>query len=131
MEDLELLHQARKALSFSYSPYSKFKVGAALLSKDGTVFCGTNVENASFGGTICAERSALVAAVSRGVTSFDKLAVCVAGERFASPCGICRQALAEFGLDLSIVCSAVERLAHGEFAVHSLASLLPQAFTDF
>jgi homotetrameric cytidine deaminase len=94
----ELLEQARNAALHSYSPYSKFRVGAALRLEDGTVVTGTNVENVSFGLTICAERSALVTAVSRFGPQIRIEAVAVANLNDAAspPCGACRQMLAEF-----------------------------------
>jgi cytidine deaminase len=92
-----LIAQAREAARFSYSPYSGFPVGAALLCADGTVILGTNVENRSYGIANCAERSALFAAVSRGKTRFTAIAVaCPRSDVPVSPCGACRQALSEF-----------------------------------
>jgi cytidine deaminase len=91
-----LLARAREAAAFSYSPYSHFPVGAALLCTDGTVVAGTNVENRSFGLANCAERSALFAAVSAGKRSFAAIAVaCPSSSVPVSPCGACRQALSE------------------------------------
>jgi cytidine deaminase len=93
----ELINRARDAARFTYSPYSQFPVGAALLCADGTVVTGANVENRSFGLSNCAERSALFAAVSQGHTSFRAVAVfCPAADAPVSPCGACRQALSEF-----------------------------------
>ncbi len=93
----ELVARAREAARFSYSPYSGFPVGAALLCADGTVVTGTNVENRSYGLANCAERSALFAAVSQGKREFVAVAVaCPASEVPVSPCGACRQALSEF-----------------------------------
>jgi cytidine deaminase len=93
----ELLAQAREAARFSYSPYSHFPVGAALLCADGSVVTGANVENRSFGLSNCAERSALFAAVSRGQRSFRAVAVVTpTSETPTAPCGACRQALSEF-----------------------------------
>lgn len=92
-----LMARAREAAAFSWSPYSRFPVGAALLCDDGTVVTGTNVENRSFGLTNCAERSALFTAVSRGARRFRALAVCCpAARQPVPPCGACRQALSEF-----------------------------------
>jgi cytidine deaminase len=92
-----LIAQAREAARFSYSPYSGFPVGAALLCADGTVVLGTNVENRSYGLANCAERSALFAAVSRGKKEFTAIAVaCPRSDVPVSPCGACRQALSEF-----------------------------------
>jgi len=92
-----LIAQAREAARFSYSPYSGFPVGAALLCDDGSVILGTNVENRSYGLANCAERSALFAAVSRGKRTFTAIAVaCPRSDVPVSPCGACRQALSEF-----------------------------------
>lgn len=96
----ELLTMAENAMQFAYAPYSNFKVGAALLCKDGSVFTGCNVENAAYGVCNCAERTALFKAVSEGYTEFTSIAIVggVDGEivDFCFPCGTCRQALSEF-----------------------------------
>jgi cytidine deaminase len=93
----ELFLTAQKAAAAAYAPYSKFRVGAALLAEDGTVFSGCNVENRSYGLTICAERSALVSAVGRGYRSFSALAIAAPdSEDPVGPCGACRQVLSEF-----------------------------------
>ena len=93
----ELVALARSAARFTYSPYSNFPVGAALLCADGSIFTGANVENRSFGLSNCAERSALFAAVSQGRSAFVAIAVsCPAAATAVSPCGACRQALSEF-----------------------------------
>jgi len=92
-----LFAEARKAADFAYAPYSKFRVGAALLADDGSLITGCNVENRSFGLTICAERSAIVKAVSLGKRSFKALAVSTPdSEAPVGPCGACRQVLSEF-----------------------------------
>ena len=129
MTDRELIVSALNAMKNSYSPYSHFRVGAALLCADGTVYTGCNVENASFGATNCAERTAVFKAVSEGKRDFKALAV-VGGkngavEALCHPCGICRQVLAEFcGADFRIV------LFDGKNTVsHTLSELLPFAFT--
>ncbi|KIK70447.1 hypothetical protein GYMLUDRAFT_32463 [Collybiopsis luxurians FD-317 M1] len=85
-----------EAKEFSYSPYSKFRVGAALLASDGTIIKGANIENASYGGTICAERTAIVKAASEGKRSFAALAVVTDVKSAISPCGLCRQVIREF-----------------------------------
>jgi cytidine deaminase len=99
----ELVRRAREVQRHAYCPYSKFPVGAALEAADGRVFVGTNVESASYGLTICAERMALGAAVAAGARAFTRLAVATDVDPPASPCGACRQLLAEFGLDLTVI----------------------------
>jgi cytidine deaminase len=108
----------------AYAPYSGFRVGAALESEDGRVFTGCNVENASYPVTICAERVALGAAVAAGANSFRRVAIVSSGRRVASPCGMCRQALAEFGLEVEVTSLTVG----GERASWMLRDLLPEAF---
>lgn len=120
----ELVAAARDAMASAYAPYSRFRVGAALEAADGRRFEGCNVENASFPVTICAERVALGAAVRAGARRFRRIAIVVSGERPASPCGMCRQALAEFGLELEVVSVA----ASGERIRWGLAELLPATF---
>ncbi|MBQ7655690.1 MAG: cytidine deaminase [Clostridia bacterium] len=100
--DDELIALAKEAMQFSYSPYSHFKVGAALLAKDGRVFQGCNIENASYGVSNCAERTALFKAVSEGVREFTAIAI-AAEKSIAWPCGICRQALNEFAPNLRVI----------------------------
>ena len=120
-----LLEAARAAQRRAYAPYSKYHVGAALEAEDGTVFSGCNVENASYGLTICAERTALGAAVSAGARRFRRLVVVSDSDPPASPCGACRQMLAEFGL-------AARRPRRGPGARAALdpgQELLPDAFT--
>lgn len=119
-----LLQKAREAAEKSYSPYSKFPVGAALLSKDGRVFTGCNVENASYGGTICAERTALVKAVSDGYREFEAMAVVCKNLKDAWPCGICRQFIAEFGAQIKIIGED----SGGELKVMPISELLPKMF---
>lgn len=103
MTDTELMAKAKEAMTRAYAPYSKFQVGAALLAKNGQVFLGCNVENASYGGTICAERTAVVKAVSEGVREFEKIAIAASSGGYASPCGICRQVLFEFMPDGTVL----------------------------
>lgn len=125
MKEEELIAKAMKARENAYAPYSGFRVGAALLTASGRVFEGCNVENASYGATICSERVAAVKAVSAGETRFVALAVVADGPSLPVPCGICRQFLAEFGLELDIY---LANLA-GERKHVTLGELLPEAFT--
>jgi len=101
--DDELIEQAKHVQSQAYAPYSKFKVGAAILSHDGRAFYGCNVENASYGATICAERNAVANGISNGARLFKKLAIVADREDPIMPCGICRQVLFEFSPDLVII----------------------------
>jgi cytidine deaminase len=119
-----LLEAARAAQDRAYAPYSEYRVGAALEAEDGTVYAGCNVENASYGLTICAERTALGAAVSGGARRFVRLVVVSDSDPPASPCGACRQMLAEFGLHLD-----VRAVGPGRELRWTLADLLPDAFT--
>jgi cytidine deaminase len=118
-----LIAAARGAQARAYAPYSKFRVGAALEATDGTVFLGCNVENASYGLTICAERAAVFAAVSAGVNRFRRAVVVSDVDPPAAPCGACRQVLAEFGLDLPI-----EGVGSKRTVTWLLSDLLPVAF---
>src|SRR5690349_1402627 len=102
MDSENLIQMATEARECAHAPYSKFKVGAALLDSSGRVFTGCNVENASYGLTVCAERVALWKAVSGGERKFVALAVVADGERPPSPCGACRQVLWEFSEDLEV-----------------------------
>ncbi|MBD5605233.1 MAG: cytidine deaminase [Candidatus Eremiobacteraeota bacterium] len=101
-DDARLLAAARAARANAYAPYSKFSVGAALLCEDGTVVTGVNVENASYGMTMCAERTAVFTAVASGKTRFAAIAVAGPPGVTTPPCGACRQVLAEFGRDLRL-----------------------------
>lgn len=96
-----LIEQAKRAREGAYAPYSHFAVGAALLTRSGRVFTGANVENASYGLTVCAERVAVFNAVTAGEREFA--AIAIASSNGASPCGACRQVLAEFGLDMLVI----------------------------
>ncbi len=119
-----LLDQAKSASEKAYAPYSGYKVGAALLCSDGTVFTGCNVENASYSLTICAERNAVFQAVAAEQRDFLALAIYVDGEVLFPPCGACRQVLAEFNPNLHILYA--NRLGS---ILSDLDTLLPQAFT--
>ena len=123
-ENQMLFERACAALDRAYAPYSNFRVGACLLAEDGRVFDGCNVENASYGATICAERTAVVKAVSEGARSFTAIAV-VGVETDAWPCGICRQVLNEFSADMRVVCGNARS---GTFGAMKLSELLPMSF---
>ena len=120
----ELIELAIQAREWAYAPYSKYQVGAALLTKSGKVYDGVNVENASYGLTACAERVAVFKAVSEGERDFDTIVVATANG--GSPCGPCRQVLAEFGLDTRVILVDTDRKVHMETTVNDL---LPGAFT--
>jgi len=122
-EQDELLHLAALARQSAYVPYSHFAVGAALRAEDGRVFTGCNVENASFGLTICAERNAVAHAVAEGTRRFDAIAVVT--ENGVTPCGACRQVLAEFGPAMTVIVADEA----GRRRVYTIGDLLPDAFT--
>ena len=133
MEDMnmkykELYRKAVSALPNAFAPFSGFQVGAALLTKSGEVFTGVNVENSSYGGTICAERTACVKAVSEGFRDFEAIAVVSGGVKegkgMAAPCGICRQFLYEFAPDLAVVLGDDEE----HLQIFTLRDLLPEGF---
>ena len=118
-----LVTLAREMLAYSYAPYSRFNVGAALETDTGEVFTGCNVENASYGLTICAEQNAVAAAVARGRRRFRRLVVVTGGQRAVAPCGRCRQVLVEFGTDLTVY-----GVANGESVHWQLKELIPDHF---
>lgn len=122
----ELIRLAKEARERAYAPYSKFKVGAALLTEDGKVFTGGNVENASYGLSICAERVAAVKAVSDGHTRFSRLVVVADTEEPCPPCGVCRQMLFEFAPDMPILMVTLR----GKEKELTLRELLPEPFGD-
>jgi cytidine deaminase len=117
-----LLQQALEAREFSYSPYSNYKVGAALLTRSGKVFTGCNIENAGYTPSLCAERTAIGKAVSEGEREF--VAIAVATANGGAPCGVCRQVIREFAPNLAIIIGDI----HGHYEVFSLAELLPRSF---
>ena len=128
MTDRELMEMAVQARKASYSPYSKFKVGAALLTKSGKTYLGCNIENAAYTPTNCAERTAVFKAVSEGELEFVAIAI-VGGSgeepaEFCAPCGVCRQVLAEFcEKDFKILLGSPD-----DFKAYTLAELLPFSF---
>jgi|SRR5690554_441039 len=119
-----LFEAAVAARTQAYAPYSEFLVGAALLMESGKIFAGANVENASYGATICAERSAICGAVAQGERRVTALLVVTDAEQPAAPCGICRQVLAEFGDDMPIILANTD----GRRVRTSLDALLPFRF---
>lgn len=108
----------------AYAPYSGFKVGAALLTEDGRVYSGVNIENSSYGATICAERTAFVKAISEGEKQFTAIAVYAEGEE-AIPCGICRQFMFEFAPEIMVITGT----SRDELNVRTLTELLPVGFS--
>lgn len=122
----ELLERAKAAREFAYAPYSKYRVGAALLCEDGSIFSGCNIENVSYGLTNCAERSALFAAVSQGKQKFSAIAI-AADATAPWPCGACRQVLSEFAPKIPVYIT----WGNGSHATSSLDELLPHSFLDF
>jgi len=122
-----LISAAAKAMERAYAPYSSYPVGAALMTADGEIFCGCNIENASTPCGICAERAALSKAVSEGRRAFAALAVIAKGDGYCTPCGLCRQSLAEFSGELAVFCCN----GRGEYLRVSLGELLPHAFDGY
>ena len=126
----KMIDTAIAQLQFSYTPYSNFKVGAALLAKDGTIYTGCNIENASYSPTNCAERTAFFKAVSEGVRTFD--AICIVGGKdgvlteYAAPCGVCRQVMMEFcdPETFRIILAA----SREQYNIYTLKELLPLGF---
>lgn len=121
----ELIKKAIAVAKRAYAPYSKFRVGAALLTPEGQVFTGCNVENISYGLTICAERNAVFAAVAEGSRQFTKIVIATDTAEPASPCGACRQVLAEFNPNLEIVLTTFQ----GKSVTFHLSELLPRPTT--
>jgi len=119
-----LIAKAMEARKKAYAPYSNFAVGAALLAKSGRIYTGCNVENASYGLSICAERTAVFKAVSEGEREFEALAVVT--DKGVTPCGACRQVLMEFGDDIQVIVADVT----GRYRVFGLQELLPEAFNS-
>lgn len=121
----ELIAEAIKAKEFAYVPYSRFRVGAALLTANGSIYTGCNIENASYSATNCAERTAVFKAVSEGEVDFEALVVTGDNQDYLPPCGVCRQVLAEFCEDTFPVILANNQQ---DYRVITLGELLPGAF---
>ena len=127
IDDAALMAEAEAARGFAHAPYSRFQVGAALRAVDGMVVRGCNVENASYGATICAERTAMVAAVAGGRRRFTAIAIAGPAGVALGPCGMCRQVLSEFSPDGSL--RVVTRDAAGALHHTTIGQLLPAAFS--
>lgn len=126
MDYQKLIEAALSARENAYVPYSNFKVGAALITEDGRIFTGCNIENASYGAANCAERTAIFKAISEGYTTINALAVVGDVKNYTYPCGICRQVIAEFSNKDTVVIIAKNK---EEYIVKSIKDILPGAFT--
>lgn len=126
MEYGALVEKAKQAMDKAYAKYSNFKVGAALLTKSGKVYTGCNIENSSYGAAICAERVAYTKAISDGELEFEAIAVVGSNGDYTYPCGICRQFMSEFGLDVKLIFENGK-----ELKIYKLKELLPEAFISF
>lgn len=126
MDYKKLIEAALLARENAYVPYSNFKVGAALITEEGKLYTGCNIENASYGAANCAERTAIFKAISEGYTTINALAVVGDVENYTYPCGICRQVIAEFSNKDTVVIIAKNK---DEYLVKSINEILPGAFT--
>jgi cytidine deaminase len=121
----ELIELAIKSKENAYAPYSNFRVGAALMTEEGKIYTGINIENATYGATCCGERTAVFKAVSEGARKLKAIAIAGDSEDVCYPCGICRQVLAEFGDDeMVVICTS----KNGNYKEYKLGELLPNAF---
>lgn len=125
MDYRELMKKAEEAKEKAYAPYSGFRVGAALMTREGKIYTGCNIENATYGATICAERAAIACAVANGQREFETIAIDSDAEEATFPCGICRQVIAEFGQNIKVVVGKVD----GDIQVYEIKDLFPHAFT--
>lgn len=121
----KLIEEALAVRKYSYSPYSNFKVGAAVLAGSGKIYTGTNIENASFPATICAERVAFTKALSEGEKDLRAIAITSSYDEFVFPCGVCRQFMVEFNPQLTVILA----LSPEKYEIHKLKDLLPYSFT--
>lgn len=124
MDAVKLLTIAYDAKKNAYAPYSGFKVGAALLTSEGNIYTGCNIECASYGATSCAERTAIYKAVSEGSKSFRAIAIASDSGEHTFPCGICRQVIVEFGKEIDVIVGNLD----GDYKVYNIRELLPFAF---
>ena len=126
MTDRQLINLAEQASRNAYVPYSHFAVGAALECRDGTVFTGCNIENAAYGLTICAERTAIFKAISEGHRDFKRIVIAGKSEDYCVPCGSCRQVMQEFAPQMEVICLN----GKGEAKHFALKELLPYGFDE-
>ena len=126
MTEQALCQKAIDMLDMAYVPYSHFPVGAALLCRDGTVFTGCNIENAAYGLTICAERTAIFKAISEGHRDFKRIVIAGKSEDYCVPCGSCRQVMQEFAPQMEVICLN----GKGEAKHFALKELLPYGFDE-
>lgn len=125
MTNKELIEKAISAKSLAYTPYSKFNVGACVLAESGKTYTGANIENSTFGATICAERNAIMSAVLNGEKQLTKIAICSSSNDYTFPCGICRQTMAEFADDnFEIIVAKTP----DDYKIYKLGELLPYSF---
>nr|WP_312576327.1 cytidine deaminase [Sedimentibacter sp.] len=124
MEDKLLIKIAIEAREKSYSPYSKFKVGAAVYTRSGRIFTGCNIESAAYSPTICAERVAVSKCISEGYRDIEKIAVVGSDKSISFPCGVCRQFILEFGRDIKIICAK----NIDTYKVYTIDDLTPNSF---
>lgn len=125
MKYKELVGEAIRAKKYAYAPYSNFSVGAALLTREGRIYRGCNVESASYGATICAERTAVFKSVSEGARNIEAIAIVSDSDDYTYPCGICRQVIVEFGKDIRVVVAKSEE----DFKIYTIEELLPNSFS--
>lgn len=123
MNDESLMEQARSAAEASYSPYSRFRVGAVVVAEDGTVYSGCNVENAAYGSSICAEANAISSAAANGVRKIETVVIACLDGGECYPCGNCRQLMREFDVERVVV-----QDGEGDLRVHPFAEILPNSF---
>lgn len=124
MDNVKLIELAKEAKTHSYSPYSKFRVGAALLTSDNKVYTGCNIENSSYSATNCAERTAIFKAVSEGSKEFKKIAIVSDSTDFTFPCGICRQVMSEFMPNGEVILSNLNNI----IKIYKVNELIPNSF---
>ncbi|MGB4439396.1 MAG: cytidine deaminase, partial [Sedimentibacter sp.] len=124
MEDKLLIKIAMEAREKSYSPYSNFKVGAAVYTRSGKIFTGCNIESASYTPTICAERVAVSKSISEGYKDIEKIAIVGSDKKISFPCGVCRQFMLEFGKDIKVICAK----SIDSYETYKLEELLPKSF---